>query len=162
MSAGTLDGKVNSSDIIVNSQTLASAAAFALVIGANQFASISTLLRLSLPANHGGFKLNWTVPLRLDNGAWPYAVIEDDWSVVDVGSNEGPRFITCLAINDPTRTDAAIIIPAGGAARTLRIRGACTFKAPAAGGTINLQGALAGAGANVTILTNSQVKSQLY
>lgn len=162
MAAGTVNGQVNASDIVISSQTLGTAAAFAVVMTANQYAAVDCLLYLTVPANHGGFKLNWVVPNRLDTGTWPLAKIREDWSYVDVGSDARPSIVPCVSINDSMHVDAAVILPPGSAARSLRINGSCLFKAPAGGGTVNLQGALAGSGANVTILANSQVEFRLY
>lgn len=162
MASGTVNGQVNAADITISSQTLGTAAAFAVVLTANQYAAVDCLMYLSLPANHGGFKCNWLVPLRLDTGAWPLAKIRDDWQVSEVGGDIPPNIVSCVGINDPLHTDAALIVQPAATARQLRIRGSCLFRAPAAGGTVNLQGALVGAGSNATILANSQIEFRLY
>lgn len=164
MAIGTLNGLRNAADITISSQTLGTAAAFAVSMANSQFACVDTVLYISLPANHGGFKLNWLVPLRLDTGAWPLAKIRDEWQVSEIGFPEPPKIVPCVSVNDPLHTDAAVIVPPGPTARSLRIRGSCLFQAPTSGGpfTVNLQGALAGAGANVTVVANSQVEYGLY
>lgn len=162
MAAGSINGLVNAADITISSQVLGTAVAFAVVMAANQYAAVDCVLYFSLPANHGGLKLNWLVPSRLDTGVWPLAKIRDDWDVVDVGGGDLPRLVPCNGVNDPMHGDAAIILLPGAAAHSLRVRGSCLFKAPAGGGTVNLQAALAGAGSNVTVLANSQVEYRLY
>lgn len=162
MAAGTVNGLVNAADITISSQVLGTASAFAVVMTANQFAAVDCVFYFSLPANHGGLKINWLVPSRLDTAAWPLAKIRTDWTVTDVGSDQPPLYIPCVGINDPMHTDAAIILLPGPVARQLRVGGSCLFKAPAGGGTVNLQAALAGSGANITVLANSQVEYRLY
>lgn len=162
MAAGSLVGLVNAADITISSQTLGTASAFAVVLTANQYAAVDCFMWISLPANHGGLKVNWLVPSRLDTGAWPMARIRYDWDVTELNSESPASLVPCAGINDPMHTDAALIVRPGGSARQLRITGSCSFKAPAGGGTVNLQAALAGAGANVTVLANSQVEYRVY
>lgn len=162
MASGTLNGLVNLADITISSQILGTAPDFAVVLGANKYAAVDCVLYFALPANHGGLQINWLVPARMDTGAWPLAKIRDNWTVCDVASDPQPRHVLCVAINDATRTDAAMIVPPGPDARLLCVRGSCLFKAPAAGGTVNLQAALVGPGANVTVLANSQVEYRVY
>lgn len=165
MAVGSVNGLVNVADITISSQTLGTAAAFAVALAANQFAAVDFVGYFSLPTNHGGLRINWLVPTRLDglgSNPWPIAKIRDDWTVSDLGASEHPLVIPCVGINDPMHTDAATLVLPGQLARTLRVRGSCMFKANAVGGTVNLQAALAGAGSNVTVLANSQVEYRLY
>lgn len=148
----------NAADITVSSQTLGSAAAFAIAFSASQAGIIEACLFVSLPANHGGFALNWLLPTT----TWPFARIRDDWSVTEVGTDAPPYFYQTPGINDPQHADTVIVARPDSRARIIKVRGTAMFKAPAGGGAINLQGCLAGSGASVVIQAGSAVEGRLY
>lgn len=163
MAVPTFAGFVNSTDIVIASTTLGTAAAFASPALTNgQFCIADVCIYASLPANHGGLVMNWRIPARLDDQSWLLALVRDDWMVAQLNTDAPLKRVLTGPPNDPVHADAAEIAAPGAAPLLLRIRGSCLFQAGAAGGAINLQGAKAGAGASVTILAKSQTRFEIY
>lgn len=154
----------NGADIVVSNLVLASAAPFDLVIPAQAgglFVAVDTILFFSFPANHGGIKINWKVPLRLDTAAWPLAKLRDDWTAYDEGSDEPGRRLLVPGVADPIHTDA-VIIPPGSAARIVRLAASHLFRSPAAGATISLQACKVTSAASPTLLAFSAIEARMF
>lgn len=152
-------GQGNAADITLNNLALASASAFAVVIPAQaggQFVVVDTFLRVSLPTDHGGIRLNWMVP-----ASWPLAELRTDWIAFDSGSNEPGTRLLVPAVNDPQHVDS-VILPPGALARTVRINASHLFRAPAAGATINLQAAKVASGASPVVLAFSHIEIRMF
>lgn len=159
-------GLVNSTALTLSSTTLATATAFAVTFPtANQFGIFDGCHYFALPANHGGLAMNYLVPTRLDGGGtnpWALARPRQDWIVEDMDGSELWR-VQSASINDPFHIDSAVIIAPGPDARNLRVRSSAMFRQGAGtGGVVNYQAALAGAGANVTVMAFSHVEFRLY
>lgn len=159
-------GLVNGSPLTISSPMLGSDPSFAVTFpNANQFGIIDSCHYFSLPANHGGLRLNYLVPSRTDGlgvNPWGSVNIRQDWTVEDIDGPECWR-VPATRVNDPFHSDAAVILAPGVLARNLRVRASVMFKSGAAAGSVvNFQAALAGAGASVIVVALSHVEYRLY
>lgn len=157
-------GQGNAADVVISNTALASASEFDVVIPAQAgglSVAIDTYLRVLLPANHGGLRINWRVPLRLSDQTWPLAELREDWIAYDVMSTEPGQRLIVPSVNDPQHTDAITISP-GAVARTLRINCSHLFRSPAAGATISLQAAKTSSGASPTLLAKSHIEIRMF
>lgn len=159
-------GLADTVDRTISSTTLASVAAYLVTFPvASQFGVIDSCHYFSLPANHGGLKMNWLVSSRIDGlGSNPFllARIRQDWTWDQMDGDRCGR-VPAVPVNDPTRTDAAVIIPPGAQAMNIRVRASAMFRSGAViNQTVNFQAALAGSGANVTVLQFSHLEFRLY
>lgn len=152
-------GQGNAADIVIAGLTLASAAPFAVVIPAQvggAFVVVDSYLRFTLPANHGGLRVNWLVP-----AAWPLVEIRQDWTIEDIGQNNAPERLIAPAANGPQHTDGVCIAP-GIVARSIRMRASHLFRSPAAGATINLQASKISAAASPTLEAFSHLEVRMF